>query len=445
MHRFAAVAVLDPRGRLLMQERGDDALHDPGRWGYPGGDLEDGEDFVTAAVRELAEETGLAVAPGRLESLGVRRFRSETCGEDDEFELFAVRLPVTDDDVVCGEGRQMVFVDPVALDGRQLHQATALTLDRVLEWGAAAIRTDFVQVTLVDPRGRVLMQERDEHAPVWPEMWCFPGGGLEGDEEPATGAVRELAEETGVVLDPEEVTDLGRFELVTHDRGTFHFHAFVARTTLTDRDVECHEGRQMVFVDPDPLPDLDVVPSTGLVAPALVEWIEDHPFVPAPDGRTFANVLLVDAVGRILLQERDEHPSIDPEKWGLSGGHVEPGEDFETAAYRELEEETGVRLEPGTLELFGEFVVDHRAAHGTWDRSQVFVAATGLTDADIDCQEGRRIVFVDPVVARGLDLTAAATDIVPAFLDSPTYARLSHRPPGEHPGAGSGRPRPGMK
>ena len=55
---------------------------------------------------------------------------------------------------------------------------------------------------------------------------------------------------------------------------------------------------------------------------------------------------------------------------------------------------------------------------------QVFVAATDLTDADIDCREGRQIVFVDPEVARGLDLTAAATDIVPAFLDSPTYARL---------------------
>jgi len=288
----------------------------------------------------------------------------------------------------------------------------------------AAVRTDFVQVTLVDPRGRVLMQERDEHAPVWPDMWCFPGGGLEADEEPAEGACRELAEETGVVLAPDDLTDLGRFELITDDRGTFHFHAFVARTTLTDRDVECHEGRQMVFVAPDPLTDLDLVPSTALVAPELAAWIEAHPFVPAPESRTFANVVLVDPDGRILLQERDEHPSIDPEKWGLSGGHVEPGEDFETAAYRELEEETGVRLAPGSLELFGEFVVDHRHSHGTWDVNQVFTAATHLTDADIECHEGRRIVFVEPGVARGLDLTSAASDIVPAFLDSPTHARL---------------------
>ena len=49
----------------------------------------------------------------------------------------------------------------------------------------------------------------------------------------------------------------------------------------------------------------------------------------------------------------------------------------------------------------GEFVVDHREAYGTWDVMQVFVAATDLTDADIDCREGRQIVFVDPTVARG--------------------------------------------
>ena len=91
-----------------------DALHDPGRWGYPGGDLEDGEDFLAAAVRELAEETGLSVEADTLDSLGVRRFRSETCGEDDEFELFAVRTTATGDDLVCGEGRQVVFVDPDA-------------------------------------------------------------------------------------------------------------------------------------------------------------------------------------------------------------------------------------------------------------------------------------------------------------------------------------------
>ena len=289
---------------------------------------------------------------------------------------------------------------------------------------SSVVRTDFVQVTLVDPRGRVLVQERDEHAPVWPELWCFPGGGLEAGEPPAAGAARELAEETGVVLAPDDLTDMGLFELAT-DRGTFLFHAFVARTTLSE--VECHEGLRMVFVEPAALTGLDLVPSTALVAPELWRWIATHPYVPAPGSRRFAGVLLVDRQGRILLQERDEHAPIDPEKWGLAGGHVESGEDFEPAAYRELEEETGVRLEPGTLSLFAEFVVDHTRAHGTWDRMQVFVAATDLTDADIDCHEGRQIVFVEPEVARGLDLNSAAADVVPAFLASDAYRALAVR------------------
>ncbi|PUA79639.1 NUDIX domain-containing protein [Nocardioides currus] len=144
------------------------------------------------------------------------------------------------------------------------------------------------------------------------------------------------------------------------------------------------------------------------------------------DGRRrFAGIILVDRRGWILLQERDEHPRIDPEKWGLTGGHVEDGESFETAAHRELEEETDVRVDPGGLELFAEFLVDHREAYGTWDRMQVFVAATDLTDDDIECHEGRQIVFVEPATARGLDLTHAAVDIVPAFLSSDIYASMT--------------------
>ena len=60
--------------------------------------------------------------------------------------------------------------------------------------------------------------------------------------------------------------------------------------------------------------------------------------------RRLACVILVDPDGRLLLQERDEDAPVDPDRWGLVGGGVEPGEDDETAAYRGLEEETGVVL-----------------------------------------------------------------------------------------------------
>ena len=283
------------------------------------------------------------------------------------------------------------------------------------------MRTDFVCLTLVDPRGRTLMQERDDRA-RWPYRWCFPGGGIEAGETPAQAAARELLEETGGSLRPEELTDLGEFE-ISAPHGDFRYHCFVARTHARDADIVCGEGRQMVFVRPEDWDGLCLVPSTAQVLETARKWIEDNPPAPSPDHQSFAGVLLVDRDGRILLQERDEHPRIDPEKWGLSGGHLEPGEDFATGARRELLEETGVDRDD--LQLWREFVVDHAAAYGTWDRMQVFTAAVDLTDDDIDCREGRRIVFVDPEDALGLDLTSAASDIVPTFLRSQRYAQLT--------------------
>jgi len=53
-------------------------------------------------------------------------------------------------------------------------------------------------VLLADPSGAVLMQHRDEHAPVSPNQWGFPGGHIEPGETPEQAALREVEEETGV-------------------------------------------------------------------------------------------------------------------------------------------------------------------------------------------------------------------------------------------------------
>jgi 8-oxo-dGTP pyrophosphatase MutT (NUDIX family) len=108
----------------------------------------------------------------------------------------------------------------------------------------------------------------------------------------------------------------------------------------------------------------------------------------------------------------------------MCGGHLEPGEDFLTGAVRELEEETGVRLAPGDLTLFTELEVVHEE-YGSVDTLAVYAAATDLADDDIVLGEGRQIVFVEPEAARGLDLSASAARVVPAFLDSDLYRTLS--------------------
>jgi 8-oxo-dGTP diphosphatase len=137
----------------------------------------------------------------------------------------------------------------------------------------------------------------------------------------------------------------------------------------------------------------------------------------------FSSVVLVDDRGWVLLQERDEFPAIDPEKWGFVGGHLDEGEDYLVGAYRELEEETGLHLDGG-LELFGEFSV-HHAHTDSDDEFRVYALRAHLTDDDIECHEGRQIVFVEPTRARDLDLTAAARIALPAFLDSEVYAAMA--------------------
>jgi len=55
----------------------------------------------------------------------------------------------------------------------------------------------------------------------------------------------------------------------------------------------------------------------------------------------------------VLLIERGNPPYKG--RWALPGGFVEPDEDLEEAARRELAEETGLVLRPGQLEQFGAY------------------------------------------------------------------------------------------
>jgi ADP-ribose pyrophosphatase YjhB (NUDIX family) len=54
------VVLIEEQGRVLLGRRGPRSF-EPGRWCLPGGFIEYAEDFLTAAVREVREETGLQV------------------------------------------------------------------------------------------------------------------------------------------------------------------------------------------------------------------------------------------------------------------------------------------------------------------------------------------------------------------------------------------------
>lgn len=148
-----------------------------------------------------------------------------------------------------------------------------------------------------------------------------------------------------------------------------------------------------------------------------------------------AVVVLVDPNGCLLLQERDAAAAVAPNVWGFVGGHVEPGEEFEAAAYRELQEETGINWASGLTRWFdGDFL---HAGHQFATRVKIWVGRTVLGDADIVVGEGRQIVFVEPARFGALDLSDMARWFLPRFLESETYGKLITP---EAPG-GAGAPR----
>ena len=53
--------IFNREGKILVLRRSGTALSNPGKWDFPGGDLEFGEDAIGGIIREIREETGLEV------------------------------------------------------------------------------------------------------------------------------------------------------------------------------------------------------------------------------------------------------------------------------------------------------------------------------------------------------------------------------------------------
>ena len=126
-------------------------------------------------------------------------------------------------------------------------------------------------VFAVDAAGRVLLQLRDD-APGVPHGGLFApfGGGVEPGEALAEAALREIREETGLVLAEADLTPLAR--VLSRPRRT-RLYAFAAACPAQPAAIRLGEGAGFAFLTPAQVLRLPVVPElrgAALEAPGVV-------------------------------------------------------------------------------------------------------------------------------------------------------------------------------
>ena len=110
MLAVVAVALVDADGRVLLQQRPAGKQHG-GLWEFPGGKVEAGEAPASAAVRELAEELGVAL---QVDSLVPVCFAESGVGERPVvIMLYACRA--WQGDPQCLDAQALAWEQPVAI------------------------------------------------------------------------------------------------------------------------------------------------------------------------------------------------------------------------------------------------------------------------------------------------------------------------------------------
>lgn len=94
--------------------------------------------------------------------------------------------------------------------------------------------------------------------------------------------------------------------------------------------------------------------------------------------------------GRILLIRRSSNSVVDPGAWELPGGKLNYGETLRDALVREVQEETGLSVNPGAVVHVG-----HRHVRGYW--VTVVICLCDSRDGEIHLSdEHDACVWVDP-------------------------------------------------
>lgn len=235
--------------------------------------------------------------------------------------------------------------------------------------GKELILVPAVTIICRDEEGRILLARHHDYG-----QWALPGGTIDPDETPADAAVREMWEETGLLVEPVRVAGVygGPAFCVTYPNGD--------QIASVDTVFDCRVIGGALVADGEEVSELHYFTPAEVAQLALPSWVEvvyadlvryeSHTCFQAPtwappaDGlrkggiseyvrslrhwvghdlllMPAAGALVFDQQGHVLLQQR-----IDNRQWSAPVGGIDPGETPADAVVREVWEETGVLVEP---------------------------------------------------------------------------------------------------
>jgi len=100
--------------------------------------------------------------------------------------------------------------------------------------------------------------------------WSLPGGGLHRHEKPLVGLIREMYEEVGVILEPEQLASLGNQQCKSKG---FRFNLHFFEATITEDPVlklQRFEIAEAAWVDPRALNARNAEPDAVSIIATLV-------------------------------------------------------------------------------------------------------------------------------------------------------------------------------
>ncbi|ACO47104.1 NUDIX domain-containing protein [Deinococcus deserti] len=301
-----SVLIQDETRRVLLQRRGDDGL-----WGTPGGGLDPGEDFLTAARRELREETGLSCPDltwlgvhdgvvsgpqfwhrypnghevylvgarmlGHLPASALEDARPDDSGETLELRWFALdHLPALSSNInranlnVLRERAGLSPLPLLAVSSPEAASTYWTDLRRAA--GPRPLFAPGASVVVTDTDGRLLLRQAATG------QWALPGGRMEPAESFEACAHRKLLETMGLraeLLEPRALLAGPEFRYEDSSDVWDSISMVFQAVGVTGKVTGAHQVVDARWFSPHELGQLDLL---GLQTQQAVEvWLADQP------------------------------------------------------------------------------------------------------------------------------------------------------------------------